>query len=897
MAAPANRFKILPARGNYSVLVADVASLADGEICYAVDQDQYYQNEGGTLVAVGATKAQGLLADSAVQPGDNISTLTNDSNYITLAEVPADAVTSVAGKTGDVTLVKADITDFNDADYATAAQGTLADSALQSGDNISELTNDAGYITAAEVPADTVTSVNTQTGVVVLALDDIDDVDLTTVPPNAGEVLGWNGSDWVPTENTGAGSTINSTRYRYENNTDIDSVGAGKVRFDNTNLTLVTEIAFSNVDKNGVDISAILQNMVNEHYSVYFQQEDNAGKAVLYHFTGGCSNVGDAIRSKFPVEYISDSGTALSSGKDCYTVFSAQAEGDSVTSVNGQQGAVVLDADDISDASTTNKYTTAADITKLAGIEDNATADQTGAEIKAAYEAEADTNAFTDAEKTKLSGIADGAEVNLVTSVAGKTGAVTLVKADITDFADGDYATAAQGTLADSATQPGDNISTLNNDAGYITSADGGDAATLDGLDSSSFLRSDTNDSFTGGELTISTAITGGSVITASSAVLQVNGFQRTGSIYLHEGTVPAGTNSIVLSNGSGTLYWDSNEVWHAGNDGSGSGLDADTVDSIQASSFLRSDAADTFTQKITGNVSSNPQEAFDLATNDNYASMRVIQNRNTSGGSADGMYIGYLNGNSGVTRIFGGGATSGGLQVQGSGNNDVKINGNTAWHAGNDGSGSGLDADNLDGYTWTSSGKNLRGTEIYADNWFRNYNTGEGLYNESTGAHFVSDGTGQWTVRSNHTAMTQYFKTNGSTTRGAVHADSNNDIGFLTNSGGWSLKMDSSGNAVATGDVTAYSDITLKENIEVIPNALDKVSEIRGVTYNRTDIEEKPRQAGVIAQEVEAVLPEVVHTNNDGIKSVAYGNLVGLLIEAVKELKAEIETLKAERN
>ena len=82
-----------------------------------------------------------------------------------------------------------------------------------------------------------------------------------------------------------------------------------------------------------------------------------------------------------------------------------------VDSVNTQTGAVVLDADDISDAATTNKFTTSGDIAKLAGIEANATADQTGAEIKALYEAEADTNAFTDAEQTKLAGIETGADV------------------------------------------------------------------------------------------------------------------------------------------------------------------------------------------------------------------------------------------------------------------------------------------------------------------------------------------------------------------------------------------------------------------------------------------------------------------------------------------------------
>jgi D-alanyl-D-alanine dipeptidase len=86
-----------------------------------------------------------------------------------------------------------------------------------------------------------------------------------------------------------------------------------------------------------------------------------------------------------------------------------------------------------------------------------------------------------------------------------------------------------------------------------------------------------------------------------------------------------------------------------------------------------------------------------------------------------------------------------------------------------------------------------------------------------------------------------------------------------------------------------------VKTNIELIPNALEKVEAIRGVTYTRTDApHEGVRQAGVIAQEVEAVLPEVVKTNEDGMKSVAYGNLTALLIEAVKELSAQNKALLA---
>lgn len=118
-----------------------------------------------------------------------------------------------------------------------------------------------------------------------------------------------------------------------------------------------------------------------------------------------------------------------------------------------------------------------------------------------------------------------------------------------------------------------------------------------------------------------------------------------------------------------------------------------------------------------------------------------------------------------------------------------------------------------------------------------------------------------------------------------------NGNIGIGTNSP--SQKLHVIGNIIATGNVTAYSDISLKDNITSIPDALDKVLQIRGVTYNRNDIEDNPRHTGVIAQEVEKVLPEVISENEDGIKSVAYGNMVGLLVEAIKELKAEIEELK----
>jgi hypothetical protein len=104
-----------------------------------------------------------------------------------------------------------------------------------------------------------------------------------------------------------------------------------------------------------------------------------------------------------------------------------------------------------------------------------------------------------------------------------------------------------------------------------------------------------------------------------------------------------------------------------------------------------------------------------------------------------------------------------------------------------------------------------------------------------------------------------------------------------------------SNGNATLTGELTVNSDERIKDNIEQIDGALEKVQAIRGVTFNRTDTDDDTRHAGVIAQEVEKVLPEVVKDGEDGIKSVAYANMVGLLIEAIKEQQTQIDDLKAE--
>ena len=128
----------------------------------------------------------------------------------------------------------------------------------------------------------------------------------------------------------------------------------------------------------------------------------------------------------------------------------------------------------------------------------------------------------------------------------------------------------------------------------------------------------------------------------------------------------------------------------------------------------------------------------------------------------------------------------------------------------------------------------------------------------------------------------------------------SDKDMIFQGNDGGsgiTALTLDMSAAGAATinnDDVTAFSDERLKSNITTIPDALSKVSEMRGVHYVRNETGKD--SSGVIAQEMQKVAPELVLTAEDemGTLSVNYGNITGYLIEAIKELKAEIEELKA---
>ena len=123
--------------------------------------------------------------------------------------------------------------------------------------------------------------------------------------------------------------------------------------------------------------------------------------------------------------------------------------------------------------------------------------------------------------------------------------------------------------------------------------------------------------------------------------------------------------------------------------------------------------------------------------------------------------------------------------------------------------------------------------------------------------------------------------------------------MAYNATSGSWTTAYVSSSKFYfnpSTGTLAAtifnsLSDRNKKENIIIIENALDIVSELNGVRFTFKDTGKK--SAGLIAQDVEKSLPELITEDEEGTKSLNYDGVIGVLVEAIKELKAEVELLK----
>jgi hypothetical protein len=213
------------------------------------------------------------------------------------------------------------------------------------------------------------------------------------------------------------------------------------------------------------------------------------------------------------------------------------------------------------------------------------------------------------------------------------------------------------------------------------------------------------------------------------------------------------------------------------------------------------------------------------------------------------------------------------------------------------------------DGYIRYSNATNFlhrQGLSYYrAYDWLEWRDTGAGLYwSNSTGAgwHIYPQSTAYMRFRSGHSTAAGIRCNTAGTDRNYIYWNSSNQLGFLTTAGGWAFKCDNSGNVTATGNVTAYSDIRLKTDIAPIEGALDRVSKLEGVEYTRTSTGE--REIGFIAQDVithEPTLVDVVDASTEeqealpDLHVMKYQNTTALLVEAVKELKAEVDNLRQE--
>ena len=588
-------------------------------------------------------------------------------------------------------------------------------------------------------------------------------------------------------------------------------------------------------------------------------------------------------------------------------------------------------------------------------------------------------------------------------------------------------------------------------------SGNGLDADTVDGLQASSFLRSDTSDTMSG-DLDVDGTIQANEVVnvvgidngnpSAASDHIRVSGygilgnrgtfyFTNPGVVQIGVGSIhnqnPAasfGTDSISLlkpttvsTSVSSPIFYDSDNtgyyvdpastsnlnalnvgggaVWTSANDGSGSGLDADTVDGIQASSFLRSDVADSSSGKLSfrydvsdfnsvgGGIGTTPFNATFQATN-----------RPGAGNYATGLEFTFYdtNAKTQLAAASTGTNNAGELWVRSEewGSTPTWTNWWKIWHQGNDGADSGLDADLLDGqqgsyYTnagnltgtlpdlfdvstryniglidgnssqtrdkirvWSSSLYTIGMQDGYTYGHLNGYamsfqmNTtsdrgwwwGHDLHTNAQGAMSLTN-AGRLTVATSLSVgegesvtapQTSALWVQGDATITTIYladyiyhnADTNTYMSFTADriqlyAGGVQMidmvegttdyidfanntaRITSGGSFECTGDIIAYTTTSLsderqKENIKKIDSPVEKIKQINGYTFNWKHNEAS--SGGVIAQEVEKVLPEIVKEksimDSEPHKTVEYNGLIGLLIETVKEQQKQIDELKA---
>ena len=207
----------------------------------------------------------------------------------------------------------------------------------------------------------------------------------------------------------------------------------------------------------------------------------------------------------------------------------------------------------------------------------------------------------------------------------------------------------------------------------------------------------------------------------------------------------------------------------------------------------------------------------------------------------------------------------------------------------GNDG-GTGITALTLDmssagAATFNSTVSHKGSTASSAANFISSWNNTGQSYN----GYLYADSGG-----------TGIFSHSSAAIQEGIYFQNSTDKTIFYNQGAARGQIDGSGNVIFVGNITAYgstSDIRLKENVEVISDAINKVKQLKGITFNYK--KDGKKSTGLIAQDLEKVLPEAVYETSDVDDedkhlAVRYGNTVGLLVEAIKELEARVKELES---
>jgi len=668
---------------------------------------------------------------------------------------------------------------------------------------------------------------------------------------------------------------------------------------------------------------------------------------------------------------------------------------------------------------TTNDFTNA-DHTKLDGIEANATADQTGAEIKSAYEGESNTNAFTDTLKTKLDAISgtntgdqdlssyqlqpsegafangdktklDGIEASAdVTDTTNVTAAGALMDSEVTNLAavkafDGsDYATAAQGTKADSAQQPPSEGAFANGDKtklDAITGTNTGDQ------DLSSYQLQPSEGAFADGDKTKLDGIEANATADQTNAEIVAAIVASTGISDSNKGTI----RSNIGVDAAGTD--NSTDVSLAGTPDyitiSGQTITRNQID-------LANDVTGTLpvsnmaaTALTTIQTAANETAHLALTAQEGDVVVRSDENKTYmhNGGSAGSMAdytllatptdaVTSVNGNTGVVTVtenvttnLGITGTTGARTITSSDGTDAiipvatdsvsgvmsatdhtKLTGieenatadqtgaeiKSAYEAEDD-TNAFTDTlkTKLDGISGTNTGDQdlstyqlqpSEGAFVNGDKTKLDAITGTNTGDQDLSSYQLQPSEGAF-VNGDKTKLDGISGTNTGDqdlssyqlqpSEGAfADGDKTKLDGIATSANAYAITDDNASNvhfeglligattgATANtircvGDVVAYysSDSKFKDNVEPLEGALEKVKHIRGVRFDWNDKQDvyEGHDIGVIAQEVEEVLPELVHyREHSDSKSVDYVKLTAVLIEAVKELELKVAALE----